>query len=430
MAIAGARRLAHPQSLAVNLGLGAVLLSLVGDDAALDEWADRLVEVTTEQGNPSWRALGIIHRGWAKVKNGDLTEGIFLLRSGSIAYRATGAEVFMPHYLAFLARACELAGQIEEAVTLLDDGLQIAGRTGERWLGAELNRHKGELILRQGHAEEAEEPYRNALGIAEEQEARPWELRAAVSLARLHGDRGRRAEARDLLAPVYGWFTEGFDTEDLEQAKRYSTNSGAADGNSGVAAGPGSRNIRGRVPRQRHRLGGAAEAHDGDLKDLGMVLGGHRRKLLEAIAALRSWSCPQSPAADQVAPTVERRQLTVMLRSGGLDCARRAPRSRGSARGHRCLSFGRRRGGRRVRRPCRQILCPCKKAVGAARLPCRIPSRFYGQSRYHLYRGELDLALRLDEDLLRQSRQRNDTGGLVLAHKACGSGYMLRGKWR
>ncbi|MGC1890919.1 MAG: hypothetical protein WA709_33405 [Stellaceae bacterium] len=167
----------------MNLGLGAVLLSLVGDDAALDEWADRLVEVTTEQGNPSWRALGIIHRGWAKVKNGDLTEGIFLLRSGSIAYRATGAEVFMPHYLAFLARACELAGQIEEAVTLLDDGLQIAGRTGERWLGAELNRHKGELILRQGHAEEAEEPYRNALGIAEEQEARPWELRAAVSLA-------------------------------------------------------------------------------------------------------------------------------------------------------------------------------------------------------------------------------------------------------
>ena len=89
----------------------------------------------------------------------------------------------MPHYLAFLARACELAGQIEEAVTLLDDGLQIAGRTGARWLGAELNRHKGELILRQGHAEEAEEPYRNALGIAEEQEARPWELRAAVSLA-------------------------------------------------------------------------------------------------------------------------------------------------------------------------------------------------------------------------------------------------------
>ena len=177
MASPAGRRLAHPQSLAVNLELGAVLLSLVGDDAALDEWADRLVEVTTEQGNPSWRALGIIHRGWAKVKNGDLTEGIFLLRSGSIAYRATGAEVFMPHYLAFLARACELAGQIEEAVTLLDDCFEIAGRTGERWLGAELNRHKGELILRQGHAEEAEEPYRNALGIAEEQEARPWELR-------------------------------------------------------------------------------------------------------------------------------------------------------------------------------------------------------------------------------------------------------------
>jgi predicted ATPase len=218
-AIAEARRLAHPQTLAVTLGIGAILLSLVGDDAALDEWVDQLVAVTTEQDIPSWRALGTIHRGWVRVKNGDVTEGVFLLRNGMAAYRAIGAELFMPHYIALLAGACELAGQIEEAVTLLDDGLQIAGRTRERWLEAELNRHKGELLLRQGYSEAAEDLYRKALSIAREKEAKLWELRAAASLARLRRDQGRRAEARDLLAPVYGWFTEGFDTADLKEAK-------------------------------------------------------------------------------------------------------------------------------------------------------------------------------------------------------------------
>jgi predicted ATPase len=101
----------------------------------------------------------------------------------------------------------------------LNAAFQIAEQTGERWLAAELNRHKGQLLLRKGNAEAAEELYRNAVHIAEEQEAKLWELRAAASLARLHRDQGRRAKARDLLAPVYGWFTEGFDTSDLKEAK-------------------------------------------------------------------------------------------------------------------------------------------------------------------------------------------------------------------
>jgi predicted ATPase len=217
-AIAEARRLAHPQTLAVTLGIGAILLSLVGDDAALDEWVDQLIAVTTEQDIPSWRALGTIHRGWLRVKNGDVTEGGSLLRNGMAAYRGIGAELFMPHYLALLAAACELAGKIEEAVALLDDGLQIAGRTRERWLEAELHRHKG-WLLQQDHSEAAEELYRKALWIAREQEAKLWELRAATSLARLRRDQDRRAEARDVIAPVYGWFTEGFDTRDLKEAK-------------------------------------------------------------------------------------------------------------------------------------------------------------------------------------------------------------------
>jgi class 3 adenylate cyclase/predicted ATPase len=215
-AIAEAQGLVHPPSLAVSLTLGTVLLSLVGKNAALDEPADQLIAVATEQGFPLWRAWGTIYRGWVKAKNGDMAEGMSLLRSGLTAYRATGAEAWMTHNIALLAGACEITGQVEEAVTLLDEALEIAGRTGERWREAELNRHKGQLLLRQGHSEAAEELYRKALGIAREQEAKLWELRAAASLARLRGDQGRRAEARDLLAPVYGWFTEGFDKPDLK----------------------------------------------------------------------------------------------------------------------------------------------------------------------------------------------------------------------
>jgi class 3 adenylate cyclase/predicted ATPase len=218
-AIAEARRLAHPPSLAASLALGARLLSLVGDNAVLGEWVDQLVAVATEQGFPHWCSLGAIYRGWVKVKNGDVAEGISFLRSGSAASRATGAELWMPHYIALLAGACEIAGQVEEALTLLDEALQIVERTGERWFAAELYRHKGELLLRQGHSEAAEELYRKALSIAQEQEAKLWELRAAASLARLRRDQGRQAEARDLLTPVYGWFTEGFGTQDLKEAK-------------------------------------------------------------------------------------------------------------------------------------------------------------------------------------------------------------------
>jgi predicted ATPase len=112
-----------------------------------------------------------------------------------------------------------VACQVEEALTLLDEALQIAEKTGERWFVAELNRHKGQLLLRQGHSEAAEELYRKALSIAEYQGAKLWELRAAVNLARLRRVQGRHREARDLLAPVYGWFTEGFDTPDLKAAK-------------------------------------------------------------------------------------------------------------------------------------------------------------------------------------------------------------------
>jgi predicted ATPase len=218
-AIADARSLSHPPSFAVSLALSTELLSLVGDNAALDERAGELVAVATEQGFPHWHSLGAIYRGYAKVKNGDVADGMLLLRNGARAYRATGAELGLPFYLHLVATACEAAGQVEEGLAQLDEALLIVERTGERWFAAELNRHKGQLRLRQGNPGAAEELYRKALRIAREQEAGLWELRAATSLARLSCDQDRDDKARDLLTSVYGRFTEGLATADLQAAK-------------------------------------------------------------------------------------------------------------------------------------------------------------------------------------------------------------------
>jgi predicted ATPase len=181
-AIAEARRLAHPPSLGSTLSDGAVVLALIGDSVTLNEWADEMLALASDQGFPYFRALGTLGLGWARIMKGDVTAGISLLRIGSTAYRASGAEAWTPYCLALLARACEITGQIEECLTLLDDALRIVESTGERWFEAELCRHKGQLLLRQGHDEAAEEQSRKALSIAREQGAKLWELRAAVSL--------------------------------------------------------------------------------------------------------------------------------------------------------------------------------------------------------------------------------------------------------
>src|SRR6266851_6548329 len=138
-ALAEARKLAHPPSLAVNLSFGAVLVSLIGDDEVLGERADDLLALATEQNFPLYHAIAPIYRGWLQVKNGDVTHGISLLRRGLSAYRAGGSELWTPHYTALLAAASEIAGQIHEGLILLDDALQIAERTGGRWLEAELS---------------------------------------------------------------------------------------------------------------------------------------------------------------------------------------------------------------------------------------------------------------------------------------------------
>src|ERR671923_2474677 len=143
------------------------------------------------------------------------------MRQGLAAWHATGAKVIRPYGLALLAAACAQMDRRDEGLTLLAEALAVTNDTGERRWEAELYRLKGELLLARatGQDTEAETCFRQALDIARRQQAKSWELRAATSLSRLWQRQGKWAEAHELLAPIYGWFTEGFDTTDLQEAK-------------------------------------------------------------------------------------------------------------------------------------------------------------------------------------------------------------------
>jgi predicted ATPase len=163
----------------------------------------------------------MILRGWALTVQGEAAEGIAQILKGFDIHRATGAEVEKPYFLALLADAYGKVGQPEEGLTVLVEALAIAEKTEERYWEAELRRRKGELLLIQQGQEvgEAEECFQKALDIALRQQAKSLELRAAMSLSRLWQQQGKQEEARQMLGDIYGWFTEGFDTSDLQEAK-------------------------------------------------------------------------------------------------------------------------------------------------------------------------------------------------------------------
>src|SRR5499427_7737834 len=174
-----------------------------------------------EQGFPQWMAISSIMRGWALVHQGQAQEGIAQIHQGLRALPATGAVTMQSHWLALLAEAQRMIGQPEAGLRVLAEALVHVEHTGERYYEAEIHRLKGELLLQQSsdNATEAESCFRHALGIARTQQARSLELRAAMSLSRLWQQQDKRQEAHDLLAPIYNWFTEGFDTADLKDAK-------------------------------------------------------------------------------------------------------------------------------------------------------------------------------------------------------------------
>ena len=191
------------------------------DVATACAYGNDCVMVASEHGFAQWAALGRILQGWASAQRGEATTGIAHIRDGLAAYEATGARSGTTLSLALLAEALALAGKIEEGIAALDDALAKAAVSGAKGWDAEIHRLRGELAGRLPYPDpaKAEDSFRTALAIAREQGTRGYELRAATSLARLWGEQDRRGEARELLAPVYGWFTEGFGTPDLKEAK-------------------------------------------------------------------------------------------------------------------------------------------------------------------------------------------------------------------
>jgi predicted ATPase len=166
-------------------------------------------------------ATGSCLRGWALAQQGQAQVGIEQIHQGLTAWPATGAGSGQTYFLALLAEAYGMMGQPEAGLTALAEALTLADTTDERWYKSECYRLKGELLLQQSldNQADAETCYQQAIAIAQNQQAKSFELRTAMSLARLWQQQGKRAEAYELLMPVYGWFTEGFDTADLQEAK-------------------------------------------------------------------------------------------------------------------------------------------------------------------------------------------------------------------
>jgi predicted ATPase len=186
-----------------------------------------VIALCTKYGFPRWLAGGTILQGWALAAQGQEEAGIAQMHQGLAAWQGAGLRLGRPCWLYLLAEAYGKAGQVEAGLRVLDEALAAVDKSGERRWEAELYRLKGELLLRQPvgaglkHApmEDAETCFRQAIHIARRQEAKSLELQAAMSLSRLWQQQGERDAARDLLAPIYCWFTEGFDTANLQEAK-------------------------------------------------------------------------------------------------------------------------------------------------------------------------------------------------------------------
>jgi predicted ATPase len=224
-----AQELAHPHSLAFALIFSAWIHHFRREWPLTHERAEATIALAAEQGFGVYTAMGRIFRGCALAEQeaepgagqGHVEEGMAQMQQGLAAWRTTGAAVFQPYGLALLAKASAQVGQPEAGLALLTEALALTNDRGERRWEAELYRLRGELLLMRSAAQhtEAETCFRHALDIARRQQAKSWELRTAMSLSRLWQHQGKRAEAHVLLAPIYGWFTEGFDTADLREAK-------------------------------------------------------------------------------------------------------------------------------------------------------------------------------------------------------------------
>jgi predicted ATPase len=220
-ALALAHELSHPYSLAWARCWAAFVSQVRRDVSAVHEQAEAAVTLSTAQGVLQWAGFGTSLRGWALAMQGQGEEGLAQVRQGIAAWRATGAAWFVPYLCTVLADVAAHLGNTEDGLRVLAEAHTLVEQQEERAWEAEVSRLRGVLLLRQPGTPQAEAEawLQRALDVARRQEAKSLELRAAMSLARLWQQQGKRMEARELLAPIYGWFTEGFDTADLQEAR-------------------------------------------------------------------------------------------------------------------------------------------------------------------------------------------------------------------
>jgi predicted ATPase len=216
-----AQEIDHGPTLMYALVRAAVINIRCGNYAAASKQADEIVAFATQKGVGFWKAFGMLYQGIGSALTGNAVAAVQTITSAINVYRSMGSTLSVPEYLWHLARAHAHLGQIDDAWRCIDEAMTIMKASGETWCEAELHRIAGEIALKSPVPDtaKAEAYFDRSLSIAREQQAKSWELRAAMSMARLWRDQGKVQQARELLALVYEWFTEGFDTLDLKEAK-------------------------------------------------------------------------------------------------------------------------------------------------------------------------------------------------------------------
>jgi len=218
-ALKNAREIGHAPTLMI--ALVNMTHILCGNYATANTNLRDLVALAHEKGALWWTANGMAQQGFVLALTGKASNAVHMITSAITVWRSMGSTVFIPLALLHLARAYAELGQFDDAWRCIGEAITAVEITKETWFEAEMHRIAGEIAVMASRpgAGKAQAYFEQALAVARAQQAKSWELRAAMSMARLLRDQGRRGEARDLLAPVYGWFTEGFDTLDLKQAR-------------------------------------------------------------------------------------------------------------------------------------------------------------------------------------------------------------------
>ena len=219
--VSHAREIEHATTLMYALNHASYTYLQCGDFNSASALAAELDALADEKGAAEWKAQGLMTQGALRLLTGKPSDAVRLLTTGINAFRLAGATVFIPRYLTYLATAYTILSQYDNALRVMSEATEAVDRANDRWCEAEVARVAGEVALLAPKKEsaKAQKYFERALAVARQQQAKSWELRAAMSLARFWRSQRKVQQARELLASVYGWFTEGFDTRDLKEAK-------------------------------------------------------------------------------------------------------------------------------------------------------------------------------------------------------------------